>query len=116
MNWGSEEVPLLVHYAGCTVCHPPEGKLSEEVGRSPVHWSPHHLLALVHTCCCAGFKCLYPCLCLYIQVIRGCNDEFAKAYRYARCNLAAAYTNLSSAAICHYPAVDLSDMSIRLGV
>jgi hypothetical protein len=50
------------------------------------------------------------------QVIRGCNDEFAKAYRFARCNLAAAYTNLSSAAICHYPAVDLSDMSIRLGV
>lgn len=24
-------MPLLVHYAGCTVCHPPEGKLSEEV-------------------------------------------------------------------------------------
>lgn len=31
VNWGHEEVPLLVHYAGCTVCHPPEGKLSEEV-------------------------------------------------------------------------------------
>ena len=51
-----------------------------------------------------------------VQVTRGCNDEFAKAYRFARCNLAAAYTNLSAAAICHYPAVDLSDMSIRLGV
>jgi hypothetical protein len=31
VNWGNEEMPLLVHYAGCTVCHPPEGKLSEEV-------------------------------------------------------------------------------------
>ena len=31
VDWDNEEMPLLVHYAGCTVCHPPEGKLSEEV-------------------------------------------------------------------------------------
>lgn len=50
------------------------------------------------------------------EVIRGCNDEYAKAYAFARCNLAAAYTNLSAPAICNYPAADLSNLSIRLGV
>ena len=31
-------MPLLVHYAGCTVCHPPEGKLSEEVCSASPAW------------------------------------------------------------------------------
>ena len=78
MDWAGGENPLLTHYAGCTVCNPPEGKLSEEV-------------------------------------IRGCNDEYAKAYAYGRCNLAAAYANLSAPALCTYQASDLSGMSIRLG-
>ena len=38
VNWGNEEMPLLVHYAGCTVCHPPEGKLSEEVRCASAAW------------------------------------------------------------------------------
>lgn len=110
-----------MHYAGCTVCHPPEGKLSEEV-RSGI--SAVALPAVCSTGPCIAVHAItgwhrdqhLSCFTNAVQVIRGCNDEFAKAYRFARCNLAAAYTNLSAAAICHYPAVDLSDMSIRLGV
>eukprot|EP00208_Stichococcus_sp_RCC1054_P005833 CAMPEP_0206142774 /NCGR_PEP_ID=MMETSP1473-20131121/18136_1 /ASSEMBLY_ACC=CAM_ASM_001109 /TAXON_ID=1461547 /ORGANISM="Stichococcus sp, Strain RCC1054" /LENGTH=1052 /DNA_ID=CAMNT_0053537897 /DNA_START=385 /DNA_END=3544 /DNA_ORIENTATION=+ len=78
VDWASGENPLLTHYAGCTVCNPPEGKLSEEV-------------------------------------IRGCNSEYAKAYAFGRCNLAAAYTNRTAPAVCSYPASDISHLSIRLG-
>ncbi len=49
------------------------------------------------------------------EVIRGCNDEYAKAYAFGRCNLAAAYANRTAPAVCGYPAADISHLSIRLG-
>lgn len=50
-----------------------------------------------------------------LQVELGCSREFAKAYAFARCGLAAAYQNLSQSDICHYAAANLSAVSVRLG-
>jgi hypothetical protein len=50
VNWGNEEMPLLVHYAGCTVCHPPEGKLSEEVCSAFLAWPFQQAAARRHAC------------------------------------------------------------------
>ena len=51
----------------------------------------------------------------HLQVELGCSREFAKAYAFARCGLAAAYQNLSQADVCHYAPANLSAVSIRLG-
>lgn len=52
----------------------------------------------------------------HLQVELGCSREFAKAYAFSRCGLAAAYQNLSQVDVCHYAAAaNLSAVSIRLG-
>ncbi len=45
-----------------------------------------------------------------------CNQEFAKAYAFARCQLLANHTGADPDGSCTYPAVDMSHISIRLGV
>ena len=50
------------------------------------------------------------------EVIMACNQEFAKAYSFARCQLLANYTGSDPYSACTYPAVDMSHISIRLGV
>ena len=50
------------------------------------------------------------------EVIMACNQEFAKAYAFGRCQLLANYAAADPATECKYPAVDMSHISIRLGI
>jgi len=50
------------------------------------------------------------------EVIMACNQEFAKAYAFARCQLLANHPGADPDGSCTYPAVDMSHISIRLGV
>ena len=79
-------------------------------------WEPADLRGSLHGAEASIFDQSFPHLYGHgLQVELGCSREFAKAYAFARCGLAAAYQNLSQLDICHYAAANLSAVSIRLG-